>query len=148
MDFAKLKANGDAALAQISNALDDLQYSPDQRPVPILHLAMDYVRDMLAILATASEQAPVAYIDPGTLENLVTLGETHVYSPEFRRVRDVPLFSSPAHTSEARDADFWALERGCAALLGGATWAAMHPEDKREYRDRLNAAMRQEAGDA
>lgn len=39
--------NGNKALAHISNALDDLQYSPDQRPVPLLNEAMHHIRAML-----------------------------------------------------------------------------------------------------
>lgn len=107
----------------------------------------EVAEDLRSILATASEQAPVAWLEPDTF-----VGR----SPEsFEVVKRkwpgdyeewFPVYRSPAHTSEARDADFWALERGCAALLDGATWAAMHPEDKRAYRDKLSAAMRQEAG--
>jgi hypothetical protein len=40
-------AHGNAALAHISNALDDLDSSPDQRPVPLLQEAMYHIRAML-----------------------------------------------------------------------------------------------------
>lgn len=40
--------HGDAALSHISNALEDLESSPDQRPVSQLHEAMYFVRAMLA----------------------------------------------------------------------------------------------------
>lgn len=49
------KRNGEAALAEISNALDDLQYSPDQRPVPLLREAMEYIRAMLAAAPECKE---------------------------------------------------------------------------------------------
>lgn len=42
--------HGDQALAHISNALDDLQYSPDQRPVPLLNEAMHHIRAMVGDL--------------------------------------------------------------------------------------------------
>lgn len=42
------REHGDQALAHVSNALDDLQYSPDQRPVPLLNEAMFHIRAMLA----------------------------------------------------------------------------------------------------
>ncbi|MEN5207989.1 hypothetical protein ABE493_07685 [Stenotrophomonas terrae] len=37
-----------AALAHLSNVLDDLQYSPDQRPVPLIREAMWHVQQMQA----------------------------------------------------------------------------------------------------
>lgn len=37
-----------AALAHLSNALDDLQYSPDQRPVPLIREAMWHVQQVQA----------------------------------------------------------------------------------------------------
>ncbi|MCD9087390.1 hypothetical protein [Stenotrophomonas sp. SY1] len=40
-----------AALAHLSNALDDLQYSPDQRPVPLIREAMWHVQQMQATSA-------------------------------------------------------------------------------------------------
>lgn len=40
-----------AALAHLSNALDDLQYSPDQRPVPLIREAMWHVQQLQATCA-------------------------------------------------------------------------------------------------
>lgn len=44
-----------AALAHLSNALDDLQYSPDQRPVPLIREAMWHVQQLQRVQATCAE---------------------------------------------------------------------------------------------
>jgi len=41
------REHGNSALAHISNALDDLESSPDQRPVPLLNEAMFHIHAML-----------------------------------------------------------------------------------------------------
>lgn len=41
----------DSALSHLSNALDDLHYSPDQRPVPLIREAMDDLRTLAAQLS-------------------------------------------------------------------------------------------------
>jgi hypothetical protein len=143
MDVAKIKASGDAALAQISNALDDLEYSPDQRPVPLLRLAMDYVRDIIAELGqevgavgfvdihgvarwyrpkgvskqpekgsllftsppSSKPNAPAAWMVELNGEIVTLTDDAEEASSDARRfgARVVPLYTSPAHTSEARD---------------------------------------------
>ena len=47
-----------AALAHLSNALDDLQYSPDQRPVPLIREAMWHVQQMQASDAEVQPNEP------------------------------------------------------------------------------------------
>ncbi len=41
-----IKESADAALAHLSSALDDLESSPDQRPVPLIREAMEYLREI------------------------------------------------------------------------------------------------------
>ena len=49
-----------AALAHLSNALDDLQYSPDQRPVPLIREAMWHVQQMQARIDASPKGDDVA----------------------------------------------------------------------------------------
>lgn len=37
--------------------------------------------------------------------------------------------------------DFWAIERGCAALMGGDVWASFHPDHKAGLRKLLRDAL-------
>lgn len=113
MDVAKIKASGDAALAQISNALDDLEYSPDQRPVPLLRLAMDYVRDIIAELgqevgAVALIEAARDWIAKAPHGDNCYLDPDHAYGNSCYCGKEsiLSVLESPAHTSEARDAEF------------------------------------------
>lgn len=48
-----INQNADAALAHLSNALDDLESSPDQRPVPLIREAMEHLREIM----TTAERA-------------------------------------------------------------------------------------------
>ena len=60
--------HADAALAHLSNALDDLQYSPDQRPVPLINEAMAGLRSILRA-APRAEVAPFQQrVQPWLLE--------------------------------------------------------------------------------
>jgi len=51
VDGAMVERHTDAALAHMSNALDDLDSNPDQRPVPLIREAMEHLRELRAALA-------------------------------------------------------------------------------------------------
>ena len=57
------REHGDKALAHISNALDDLDSSPDQRAVPLLNEAMHHVRQMLAAVLQPETKAEPTSIE-------------------------------------------------------------------------------------
>ena len=60
--LGEISNHANTALGHLSNALDDLQYSPDQRPVPLINEAVAHLQEILRADAQGAQplQSPAA----------------------------------------------------------------------------------------
>lgn len=155
-----LMATGDRDVDEICAVYTERDDDAEPKNAAAIRAAVNFIREHgPSILATASEQAPVAY-------QYRRRGSGHEWGncpwdsvadlrmgTEFE-VRE--LFTSPAHTSEARDAARYQFLAGRAHqdksydIFGnGGHWSiGVHSNDNRlDFGQAVDAAMRQEAGD-